>query len=142
MKHLPAFLIHQHRETLSSYHSSLFQPFQVSYPWEGTSRKPDGQLEALWVHFSGSCLQFRNMTPILASGKGVTFSAVKTQKHGFPRNSTVPLGHSTAHLHHSCQLLPLLLPGIHPGGVVSTSVQDDDALLWNFLRKMLQSMNY
>lgn len=49
--------------------------------WEGASRKPDGQLEALWVHLSGSCLQYRNMTPNLVSGKGVTFSAAKARYH-------------------------------------------------------------
>lgn len=57
-----------------------------------------------------------------------------------PRKCTASPGHLTAHLHRGCHLLPLLLPGIHSGGVVSAGVQEDDALLWDFLNVMGQGM--
>lgn len=37
------------------------------------------------------------------------------------------------HLQKSRNLLPLLRPGVHTGGVVSASVQQDHTLLWDFL---------
>lgn len=38
-----------------------------------------------------------------------------------------------AHLHKISDLLPLLRLGIHTGGVMSTGVQQDHTLLWDFL---------
>lgn len=40
----------------------------------------------------------------------------------------------TSHLHNVSNLLPLLGPWIHTSGVVSTCMQQDDALLWDFLQ--------
>ena len=80
------------------------------------------------MFLSGSCLQHRN------SRAGSSLYLGDEQM--FPVKGTASPGHP--HLHHRCQLLPLLLPGIHSSGVVSTRMQEDDALLWNFLRKTLQ----
>lgn len=89
------------------------------------------------MFLSGSCLQHRNSRAGSSLYLGdEQMLPMKVQRCGFPVKGTASPGHP--HLHHRCQLLPLLLPGIHSSGVVSTRMQEDDALLWNFLRKTLQ----
>lgn len=39
-----------------------------------------------------------------------------------------------AHLHHRRDLLPLLRTRVHACGVVRAGMQEEDALLWDFLR--------
>jgi hypothetical protein len=44
------------------------------------------------------------------------------------------LGHHP-HLYHCCHFLPLLRTRVHSRGVVSTGMQEEDTLLWNFLKR-------
>lgn len=64
--------------------SSLLLSSEVSpspFAGKAPAKSLDSHLEPLRVYLSCSCLQYKNMTPILASGKGGTFSVVKTRYH-------------------------------------------------------------
>lgn len=66
---------------------SQLAPSTLLLPFEGALAQLPGKVPAerpmvswkLRGCLSGSCLQQRNMTPVLAPGKGVTFNAMKTR---------------------------------------------------------------